>query len=342
MPNRFDDVEKEYARLRSEFEAGRLSDEEFHTALLEFAIQDAGGRFWILGANSGHWYHYDGKQWIESDANPIGSNPITNENMPPREPALIPTETLEANRSYFIVFTIASIVCFMIGVGLLTGFLESPRRFTASAGGGEQATFGVSQGAMIADVTPIPTGAPRETVAEATPTNVTQPAETPLPEELPAWVRPAIPTTPPEASNPVTTQGVIPTITPPGFRPSLTAPLSFAPGVYVTDISATANVKRSQVARLTATFFNSTGQTQRLQWRIVVVDVVSRKELTQSNLLTIPVPPGTSRFWQAFVPVTGGSGCIKLEAFAVYQQGNTRVVLHDTDGTTATAEFQAC
>lgn len=331
MDNRFNVAEKEYARLRREFEAGRLSIEELQNALQQLAVQDAGGRYWMLGANTGRWYFYDGTRWIESDPNPpIAPKPA------PRAP-----ETTQRSRSYWVAFAVASLVCFIIAALLLISFLESPRRFTASAVGLDKAaSSSVATGKTIAELTPVPADGQDEAADE--PTTAPKLPGTPLPEDIPTLDPTAVPTHLPQVSNPVTTQGVIPTITPPGYRAPEAAQESYPPGIYVTHIEVADKIQRRQAARFTARFVNTTGQTQNLQWIIVIVDPSSNKELTTASPFAVSIPRGKSRFWRSFVPLTSRGGCVTLHAVAAYQQGNTRTFFQDTDGSTAAAEFQAC
>lgn len=332
MDHRFNLAEQEYARLRREFEAGRLSEQAFHDSLSELAVQDAGGRFWMLGANTGRWYFYDGRQWIESDPNPPIAPKIA-----PRAP-----QTTRRSRSYWVAFAVASLVCFIIAVLLLFSFLESPRRFTASAVGLDQAaSSSVAAGKTIAELTPVPADGQNAPAADE-PTTAPKLPGTPLPEDIPTVNPTAVPTHPPQVSNPVTTQGVIPTITPQGYRAPEAAQEAYPPGIYVTHIEVADKIQRGQAARFTARFVNTTGQTQRVQWQVVILDPGSNKELTQASPFAITVPNGKSRFWRSFVPLSGRGGCITLHAVAAYKQGNKLVFFQNTDGSTLAAEFQAC
>ena len=45
---------------------GRITREQFDAALKDLMVQDAQGRWWMLGAESGKWYTHDGKNWVEA------------------------------------------------------------------------------------------------------------------------------------------------------------------------------------------------------------------------------------------------------------------------------------
>lgn len=67
MEKQFKDVEEEFGQLKKEFRLGRLTRREFIQRLKELRLKDSDGRFWMIGAQSGNWYYYDGKDWIASE-----------------------------------------------------------------------------------------------------------------------------------------------------------------------------------------------------------------------------------------------------------------------------------
>ena len=66
MDDQFQKVEDEYFRLKGQLQGGRILREQFETALKDLMIQDAQGRWWILGVNDAQWYTHDGKSWVEA------------------------------------------------------------------------------------------------------------------------------------------------------------------------------------------------------------------------------------------------------------------------------------
>src|SRR5581483_9490827 len=60
-------VEDEYFKLRGQFDTGRLTQDQFDEKLRELMVQDDKGRYWMLGADSGKWYYYDGTKWVTGD-----------------------------------------------------------------------------------------------------------------------------------------------------------------------------------------------------------------------------------------------------------------------------------
>lgn len=67
IDKRFQIVESNFERLRQKFMKGELSREQFAEALRKLRLFDDQGKCWMLGAQSGHWYFYDGKKWVKAD-----------------------------------------------------------------------------------------------------------------------------------------------------------------------------------------------------------------------------------------------------------------------------------
>ena len=63
---RFRAVEHDFSRLKKQFLRGELTREQFAQALRELRLVDEQGRCWMIGAQTGKWYYYDGKNWIQS------------------------------------------------------------------------------------------------------------------------------------------------------------------------------------------------------------------------------------------------------------------------------------
>jgi len=63
----FKEVELKFTQLRKQFLRGELTREQFAGFLKELRLLDREGRCWMLGAQSGKWYYYDGKNWIQSE-----------------------------------------------------------------------------------------------------------------------------------------------------------------------------------------------------------------------------------------------------------------------------------
>jgi hypothetical protein len=80
----FKRAENEYFRFRGQLETGRITRAQFDAALKELMIQDAQGRWWVIGANDSRWYVNDGTRWVQAEP-PISSPVVA---VPPLPPAM--------------------------------------------------------------------------------------------------------------------------------------------------------------------------------------------------------------------------------------------------------------
>jgi len=64
---RFAEAERRFVALRARYRAGELDDATYEAELWKLVIEDEGGGYWMLGADSGEWYWYDGAQWVRKD-----------------------------------------------------------------------------------------------------------------------------------------------------------------------------------------------------------------------------------------------------------------------------------
>jgi len=61
----FQRAEDEFFKLKGQVGAGRITQAQFEEQLRALVVQDAQGRYWMLGADSGKWYMHDGTSWVE-------------------------------------------------------------------------------------------------------------------------------------------------------------------------------------------------------------------------------------------------------------------------------------
>lgn len=66
LDEKFQKVENEYHRLIGMVKARSMPAEEFDATMKELMIEH-GGRYWIIGAQSGKWYAHDGQSWTEAE-----------------------------------------------------------------------------------------------------------------------------------------------------------------------------------------------------------------------------------------------------------------------------------
>ena len=56
MDAKFKDVEAVFSRMKRRFRG----------SLKQLRIKDEEGRFWMIGPQSGKWYFFEGKDWVQS------------------------------------------------------------------------------------------------------------------------------------------------------------------------------------------------------------------------------------------------------------------------------------
>jgi len=67
MESQFKDLEEAFHQLKNQFERRKISRSEFVAEMKKLRFKDEDGRFWMIGAQSGRWYYFDGKDWIQSE-----------------------------------------------------------------------------------------------------------------------------------------------------------------------------------------------------------------------------------------------------------------------------------
>jgi hypothetical protein len=66
MGDQFQEAEGTFALLREKFNDRKISQREFVDSLKQLRIKDEEGRFWVIGAQSGKWYAFEGGEWVEA------------------------------------------------------------------------------------------------------------------------------------------------------------------------------------------------------------------------------------------------------------------------------------
>lgn len=60
----FEELRKRYQRLRSEYDAGRLSPDHFLAEVQQLRTQDSSGTWWAVNSKDGSFLRYDGSNWV--------------------------------------------------------------------------------------------------------------------------------------------------------------------------------------------------------------------------------------------------------------------------------------
>lgn len=66
MADQFREVEAALGNLKEKFNQGKISQREFIDSLKALRIRDDEGRFWMIGAQSGKWYYFEGDDWVQA------------------------------------------------------------------------------------------------------------------------------------------------------------------------------------------------------------------------------------------------------------------------------------
>ena len=85
----FSDVERRYAELKAQFDAGGLSEADFDAALKDLMIQDSMNRWWALTRDTGEWNYYDQAmgEWVQATPPSAGPPPPPLQPTQPYQPA---------------------------------------------------------------------------------------------------------------------------------------------------------------------------------------------------------------------------------------------------------------
>ncbi len=89
----FFQVAAEFRQLKTQYEAGALSEADFKARLQDLMLQDEQGRWWMIGVETGQWYVHDGEKWVQAEppapqeTPPVVAPPIA-ATQPPQTPAI--------------------------------------------------------------------------------------------------------------------------------------------------------------------------------------------------------------------------------------------------------------
>ena len=76
----FAELERRYAELNGQRQAGLLSEEAYHASVADLRVTDAWGREWAIAAHSGRWHVHQGGEWVPAD--PHGTPPPSEKSCP--------------------------------------------------------------------------------------------------------------------------------------------------------------------------------------------------------------------------------------------------------------------
>ncbi|MBI5651423.1 MAG: hypothetical protein HZC40_13425 [Chloroflexi bacterium] len=125
----FKQAEDEYFVLRGKLELGRITRDQFETALHDLMLEDTQGWHWMLGVDSGRWFVHDGQAWVGADpysagvagkrvvaASPVAPARKAAPSVPVTAPGATPTAVAKPKPK-------TGIGCVRIGCTLILGFV---------------------------------------------------------------------------------------------------------------------------------------------------------------------------------------------------------------------------
>lgn len=66
-------MQARFFELKGKLAVGQITEQDFKHELEKLRFQDPHGRWWMIGAQSGRWYYYDGARWLLGDPPDLGA-----------------------------------------------------------------------------------------------------------------------------------------------------------------------------------------------------------------------------------------------------------------------------
>ncbi len=286
----FQEAERVYQDLRSQYSAGKLSSTDFEEQVSKLKLQDADGKWWQIGVQSGDWYMHDGQKWSKARP-PLSMEPAITPTAPPEgaseaadaaipAPAPIPGMSAKESRPRVaprlfsskpagregglptpILIAIIAIVAVIGLTGLIVGFL-----FVSGQLGGTTTAAKSTPTSSVAVVAPPTTTLP--TFAPIVPTNTLIPV-VPVVSPTQAITPTAVVTTTAAAPKPTATKKPVATTAPPAA--TATKAPNVPPGLYVTKLALDPPQPTfNEPVGFKVTIMNTTGEFKVLRWLVKI------------------------------------------------------------------------
>ncbi len=161
-------MEQQFHKLKEQWEAEEIDDEQFAAELEKLRFRDEQGRLWRLGASTGRWYFEEDGRWVPGEPPREFEKPLT----PPTPPPVGPLPSSFPKEVRLLIGG-ALVVIVLIVAGILASRGWTPGPATPTVVASAAATATPSPTATPAQT---PTGAPSPTAPP-----VPVPTDTPLP-----------------------------------------------------------------------------------------------------------------------------------------------------------------
>lgn len=190
LPEPFDFMQQAYLRLRALYRSGKMDAVTFRGELEKMVISDGSGGFWMLGVQSGHWYWFNGTDWIprEPPSAPLRKAAIDSDR-PPKPQPIVPPPTppsadMEANRRsgrFFLIGGSALVAFSILALGAHAAFklVNADEQLTSSEFSGQPVIVGTTAPMLASSTVEVGTEALEE------PANTATLPPTPIPTSTP-------------------------------------------------------------------------------------------------------------------------------------------------------------
>jgi hypothetical protein len=120
----FSDAERGFRELRRRLDAGEIDEREFEAELRRLQVLDGQGRYWMIGAQSGLWYYYDGERWVQGEPSvePVAAFTQAPPPVPPSAPPSVrsgpPVPERRRKGSSLVVPVVVAVVALCCDLGV--------------------------------------------------------------------------------------------------------------------------------------------------------------------------------------------------------------------------------
>ena len=124
----FQDVDRRFAELKQQHDAGTLSAENFDAALKELMVQDDQGRWWAKSRTTGEWSYHDGTQWVKA-VPPVHQAPTRSAQPQPQaqpQPYAAAIQPQPVTSGTAMIFYIVSFLVPLAGIVLYAVYKDKP------------------------------------------------------------------------------------------------------------------------------------------------------------------------------------------------------------------------
>jgi LysM repeat protein len=158
----YQDLQRRHDELREQFEAGEISEEEFKDELEGLQLKDEQGVFWTIGAQSGEWYRYDGRSWVQET--PVPMTKHQGRGMPEYVSTRAAARKADSSRPGWLYTGCAGLLALLVVAGVIIGAVTLLRGRDTAVGSSQVATPTLSSAIPANTPTLGPTPSPTVTV----------------------------------------------------------------------------------------------------------------------------------------------------------------------------------